>query len=734
MALVRLPPAAALLAAVSLAGGLLAAPGEPPAGPSSAAAAPPRVEELAPGALAFPEDVAPVAGGGAYIADKGHHRVVLAQPGGGWEVVAGSTDMGFAGDGGPATAAHLALPEAVAVDGQGNLYIADTFNSRVRRVDRAGRITTIVGTGDVGDGGPAERAELSLLGSLAVHRDTLYIADTGHHRVRAVDLRRNRIHTVAGVGDAGFSGDGGPAGEARLYRPEFVAVDDDGNLYIADTFNNRIRRVDAATGIIDTVAGNGEKGSSGDGGPAREASLFSPEGMAVDRDGHLYIADMGNDTVRRVDAESGRIDTVAGTGVAGFNGDHRSGRETALNFPLSLEYDRAGHALLIADLFNHRIRRLDLATDRVTTVAGTGEPGGAGDLGPATEAQLHNPEGILLSPSGDLFIADHTSNRVRRVDADSGVITTVAGSGEAGFGGDGGPATEARLFSPSRLALWGDQLYISETSNHVIRAVDLASGRIRSAVGGQVDRFSGPALELRLALPSGVAVYGGDLFVVDSGHHRVLRVSLETGAAETVIGNGKPGIAGDGGPARQAQLALPKAVAVDRLGNLYVSDLGNNRICRLDREAGTATTLVRSGLEGFDRGGSPLVAARSFLFDVAAAGDRSVVIADGGNGRVRLYDPVSETLRTLVGFGAESAGGRQRQRFHQLKRLAVAGASGDLYVTDTGGHRVLRLIAAVPAAGASTDEAAPTTGDEEEARPAGSEPEVAAGADMEVDG
>jgi sugar lactone lactonase YvrE len=673
---------AASLGATAIAAALLAA--SPPTAP---------VLECGAGELLFPEAVAPEPAGTVLIADKGHHRVVRAMAGrAGVEVVAGSGELGFAGDGGLATAARLASPEGVVVDPErGDVYIADTFNSRVRRVDRAGRITTIAGSGDIGDGGPAPAADLSLLGSISVAGDSLYIADTGHHRVRAVDLRRGLIRTVAGTGEPGASGDGGPAMVARLYRPEFVAATAAGDLYIADTFNNRVRKVDHASGAIATIAGTGEAAFNGDGIPAVSAALFSPEGLAVDGEGRLYIADMGNDRIRRVDPESGTITTVAGTGDTGFNGDGRPGTETALNFPLSLAYSARRKALLIADLFNQRIRSLDLASGVVSTVAGTGEPGTAGDGGLAVAAQVHNPEGILVDGDDNLYIADHTNHRVRRVDGASGVITTVAGTGRAGWSGDGGPARRALLFSPSRLALWRTTLFVTETGNHLVRAIDLASGRIRSAVGGTPGRAAGPAAALRLAMPSGLALAGRDLYVADYGHHRVLRVALDTGQAATVAGTGHPGCDGDG-PARQLRLSLPKTLALAPGGGLYIADLGNNRIRRLDRAHGTVTTVIAPGLDGFDRDGYPETAARSFLMDVEAAPGGRLLVADSGNGRVRLYDPARRELRTLVGSGGQEplASPAIDLAVRELKWVALDG-SGDLYVTDTAEHHVLKL-------------------------------------------
>ncbi|HEV7504642.1 MAG TPA: hypothetical protein VGS07_07010 [Thermoanaerobaculia bacterium] len=689
---------AATLATGALLAGVLSARAEGVPAETTGILPAARVLDCAAGELAFPEAAVADPSGAVFIVDKGHHRVVRTVPGQpGVSIVAGTGELGFSGDGGPATAARLALPEAIALDRRGNLYVADTFNSRIRKIDPEGRIVTFAGSADVGDGGPAEAAELSLLGSLTVHGDTLYIADTGHHRIRAVGLRRHDIHTVAGLENAGFSGDGGPASQAQLYRPEFVATDPKGNLYIADTFNNRIRRVDAATGRITSVAGNGEAGYNGDGIPAAGAALFSPEGMAFDRRGNLYIADMGNDRIRRVEVGTGIITTVAGTGEAGFNGDGRKGIETQLNYPISLEYDSKRQALLIADLFNHRIRRLDLRGGTVTTIAGMGAPGDEGDGGPATAARLYNPEGILLDLAGNLYIADHTNHRVRRVDVKSGRISTVAGSGLAGYSGDGGPALQARLFSPSRMAIWRSTLFVTDSASFVIRAVDLASGVIRSAVGGAAERGDGPAVEIRLAQPEGLALFEPYLYIADSGHHRVLRVSLETGWADMVLGTGRPGFTGDGGPARRAQVSLPKSAAVDGRGNLFVADLGNNRIRRLDRATGIVSTVLASGLDGldsFDRGGKPEVAARSLLMDLEVTAAGELLIADVGNGRVRLFDPRTSRLHTVAGLASQVAGGEAPPLFpfgfHELKWVALDSA-GDLLVTDTAQSQVLKL-------------------------------------------
>ena len=343
-----------------------------------------------------------------------------------------------------------------------------------------GGITTVSGSGALGfsgDDGSATSARLaSPLGVAVDHTGNLFIADYLNHRVRQVDATTGVITTVAGAGVRGFSGDGGPATSARLASPLGVAVDNTGNLFVTDHLNHRIRQVDATTGVITTVAGTGESGFSGDGGPATSARLASPFGVAVDATGSLLIVDRLNHRIRQVDAAAGVITTVAGTGVAGFDGDGELASSASLNFPAGVAVDDAGN-LLVADSWNHRIRRVDVATGVITTVAGTGVAGFNGDDGPAPSGQLNFPAGVAVDGTGNLFIADVWNHRIRRVDATTGVITTVAGAGVRGFGGDGGLATDAALDVPFGVAVDRvGNLFLADSRNHRIRQVELGNG------------------------------------------------------------------------------------------------------------------------------------------------------------------------------------------------------------------------------------------------------------------
>ena len=272
--------------------------------------------------------------------------------------------------------------------------------------------------------------------------DAIYFSDVGNSRIRRVDLPTGVITTVAG-GGTGDLGDGGPATDATFStHPMRVTGDRAGSLFVADAHHARIRKIDTSTGIIDTVAGCGVEGYSGDGGPAVHAKIASPHGTALDREGNIYVADLKNDRIRKVDATTGAITTIAGTGEHGYSGDGAPATEAMLASPIAV-FATADGDLYIADHRNSRIRRVDAATGIITTVAGTGEQGFYGDDGPATQAAISLPRDVALDCDGSLYIADGANNRIRKI-APDGTITTVAGTGRADYSGDGGPRTRSK--------------------------------------------------------------------------------------------------------------------------------------------------------------------------------------------------------------------------------------------------------------------------------------------------
>jgi uncharacterized protein (TIGR03437 family) len=328
------------------------------------------------------------------------------------------------------------------------------------------------------------------------------------------------IYTVAGNGTLGYTGDNGPATSAEIHGPYAVATDSAGDLYIADSGNNVIRKV--ANGVITTVAGNGTMGYSGDNGPATSAQLDAPYGVAVDSAGNLYIADSANNVIRKV--SGGVITTIAGNGTSGYTGDNGPATSAQLFTPSAVALDSAGN-LYILDFGNNVIRKVSASSLVITTVAGTNATYGfGGDNGPATSAELYGPNGIAVDSAGNLYIADTSNSRIRKVSASNGVITTFAGNGTPGFAGDGASATSAELNGP-----WGV-------------AVDSA----------------------------------GNLYIADLGNNRIRKVS--GGEITTVAGNGTAGYSGDGGAAANAELNGPSAIAPDSAGNFYIADFENDRI------------------------------------------------------------------------------------------------------------------------------------------------------------
>jgi len=616
------------------------------------------------------------------------------------------------GDGEPATRVLLDSPVALAVGPGDDLFVADYGGNRIRRVDTHGVITTIAGTGAggfAGDDGPARTARLNHPAGLATdHHGNLYIADSGNNRVRRVDAH-GVIITVAGTATAGSSGDGRRAKTAQLDHPTGLTIDDAGTLYIADSGNDRVRQIDPH-GIITTVPGTGNTDLAVDRGQPRSAPLNYPTGLALDNAGNLYIADRGNQRVRQVDTH-GVITTVAGDGGAGFAsppgptsspgstssprpaGGPRPAASPDLRRPDALAVDSHGN-VYIADLGNQRVRRVD-SHGIITTYAGTGTAGFSGDTGPATAAALNVPTGIALDRAGSLYVTDEGNNRVRRVDPHK-TISTFAGTATAGFGGDGRRARDARLDRPTGIAVDDvGNVYIADSGNNRIRRVN-PHGMITTVAGGGTSATTGNdgrAIDIALDRPTGLALdRSGDLYFAESGDNRVRLVDRD-GTIRTVAGTGTAGFGGDGGPATQAQLDHPDALAVDSHGNVYIADYGNNRIRRVD-PSGTIITFAGTAAAGFGGDGGQATQARLDRPDALATDPAgNLYIADIGNNRIRRVD-AGGTITTVAGTGttgfAGDGGPARAAEVDHPTGLAVDPA-GRLYLADRGNNRVRRV-------------------------------------------
>jgi trimeric autotransporter adhesin len=663
--------------------------------------------------LVVPRRVALDGAGNLFISDAGNNSIrrVDARTGIITTIagVTSNTETGLGrlrGDNGPSLVADLNLPLGIASDDEGNLFIADTLNNRIRRIDaNTGIITSFAGDGDlesnpgVRDGVPAintflprpldvardrsgnlyiltadrirvVNAETGIINTtltslisevrepqgIAIDKSGtfFYISDSNNDRVLRVDTRTNTLTKVAGggrpVGD--FTGDGGPATAAVLRLPTALTLDEQGNLFIADTLGNRIRRVDVNTGIITTVAGKGPFGFSndgftGDGGRATNATLNSPVGIAIDRSGNLFIADFSR-RIRRVDARTGIINTFAG---GGDDGDGRSSSFARIVSPTSLAVDGSGR-LIFADGGIDRIRSIDISTGLINALVGSGVGGFSGDGGPALNANLALgiDQTIAIDNSGNIFFTDALSGRIRRVDSSTGIITTIAGTGEFGnSSGNGGPATQAILEIPAGLAIDSSgNLFVTETQASLVRRIDAGTNIINAAVGNRGLGFAGdggPALNAVLSEPVAVAIdSANNLFIADSGNNRIRRVDAKTGVINTIAGNGVTTFNGDGIPAITAGILGPTSIAIDREGNLFIADIGNNRVRRIDARTAIITTVVGGETRGYAGDGGPASAA-SLRSPKAVAVDHqgNLFISDTNNRAIRVVKGIART-------------------------------------------------------------------------------------------
>jgi sugar lactone lactonase YvrE len=595
--------------------------------------------------------------GNLYIADFGANRIRKIDAAGNIKTIAGDGNSCHrstsCGDGPDATKAQLGFPRGLAVDSAGNIFIADTSNEKIREVKTDGSITTIAGTGLIcdgpnfrcGDGGPGTQvgAKLNLPTGVAVdNAGHVYVGDTKDQRIRVIDLNTGIINTAVGRGricngSTRKCGDGGPLNEAEFTNTRGVALDRAGNIYIADSYDNRIRKADFVNNLVTTVAGSGVPGFSGDGGGARKAYLSGPNGIFVDAAGNLVIPDTGNQRIRVVSHSI--INTVAG---GGLGNDGNPAKTANLANPNAVVWGSA-QSYYIADAANNRIREVSSGT--ISTVVGTGSAGWSGDGGPAASATLNNPLGVTLDSSNNIFIADSGNVIVRKVV--NGTISTIAGNGDTCFPtnnpcGDGGPATAALLSSPTTVAVDGaGNVFIADVVGNRIRKVD-TNGMISTFAGTGVAGYSGdngPATKAKLSRPDVIPVdVGESVDIADSNNSRIRRVN-NTGTITTFALNGKGGYSGDGGLATAASMLHPFQVAFDPAGNLYIGGGVYQVVRKVDAGTGIITTVAGNvqnpGKQGFAGDGGPATQATLDNSGLAIDGSGNLLIADQGNNRIR---------------------------------------------------------------------------------------------------
>jgi sugar lactone lactonase YvrE len=711
-----------------------------------------------------PAAVALDGAGNVYVATFNAGRLFKVSTAGTVTVVAGTgAHGGVLGDGGPAVRATLEEPSGVAVDTAGNIFIADRTNCRIRKISAAtGVISTVAGSGVfcayAGDGGPANSAWLDNPSGVAVDSaGDIFMADTNSCLIRKVSASTGLISTVAGtIPDltgllhCGYSGDGGPATNAKLGFANGLALDSSENILVADTTNCAVRKISASTGVITTAAGTGTCGYSGDGGPATSAQMGEPYGVSVDRSGNLFITDITNCLIRKVSSSNAQISTVAGDSSlgCGYSGDDSSAASAQLNQPYGIAVDSSGD-IFLADYKNSVIRKVSAASGSISTFAGVAVPdpnhmgqmigfdGYSGDGFLATDAELgflnDTPYGANLFTDrfGNVFIADTANNAVREISAFTGIITTVAGNGIAGYSGDGGPATSAELFYPRDVAVDSSgNIFIMDSFNCVIRKVTASTGIISTVAGTPPDSsgnyfcdFSGdggPATKAELfpifllTPGGGVAVdSSGNIFIADTGNNVIREVSASTGIITTIAGI--PGIlvagTGDGGPATIATLSSPYAVAVDRSGNIFIADTGDNAIREVMAFNGNIYTVAGniSLGQGFSGDGGPADSAQvrdiyGLFLDPAG----NLFIPDPDTCVIRRVSGTTGIISTAAGTpgtggffcGYSGDGGPALSAVFDAPSGAGADTSGGLVVLDNTRVRTVADLVQGPAAGA----------------------------------
>jgi len=629
-----------------------------------------------------PEGVAIDGAGNLFVADFGNstiRKVVIAT--GAVTTLAGSAGQWGTTDGTGADA-RFAYPQGVASDGAGNLFVADTNNHTIRKVVIAtAAVTTLAGSaGQSGaSDGTGSAARFNGPTGLAIDgAGNLFLADTDNHTIRKVVIATAAVTTLAG--SAGVSGTADGAGSAaRFNGPHGVAIDGTGNVLVADRDNYTIRKVVIATAAVTTLAGSAGSWGSADGTGA-DARFLDPDGVASDGAGNLFVADADNSTIRKVVISTGAVTTFAGL-FGKVGGSDGTGAAARFYCPSGIASDGAGN-LFVAESQNATIRRIGISTGAVTTLAGCAEHVGRTD-GTGAAARFNYPSGIASDGAGNLFVADSNNLTIRKVVTSTGAVTTFAGLPED-LGSVDGIGTAASFNSPSGVASDGaGNLFVADTYNHTIRKVVIATRAVTTLAGspGNPGSSDGSGAAARFNGPVGIASDGaGNLFVSDTDSHTIRKVVIATRAVTTLAGSpGNPGSSDGNGAA--ARFNGPVGVASDGAGNLLVADLRNDTIRKVVIATGTVTTLAGSPGNPGSSDGTGTSARFYWPRDVASDGAGNLFVSNTGNHTVQKVVIATGDVTTVVGAPGHAGVtlGPLPAGLNQPDALAL-GPNGELYI------------------------------------------------------
>ena len=615
------------------------------------------------------------------VSDYKAHRIWRIDQKGILHTFAGDGVPGNSGDGGLAINARLNGPHDLALDHQNNLYFSDLFNNCYRKIDLdTSIITKVIGSGAVGRGGEGDNAlnaEIDTTSGIAIDKKgNIFISGEWDNNIRKIDATTGIISTFAGYNArhylseknnsrpftgrisggsyswenglslGGFHGDGGPAKHAGFLHPEHIVFDNDGDLYVCDNSNNRIRKIDMKSDIINTVLGNGQFASNGDGGPATEASTSMPDSIFVDSQKNIFVGEKNGFRVRKVDGKTGIVSTLVGNGTPGWGEDGLKGSETLCNSCESGLWADSDETVLWSDC-SGRVRKIDGKSNIVTTVFGGTS---IHDNGPPEKAFLRGPGGISVDQQNNIYFADIWNQRIRKIDS-SGIIKTIAGNGGRGFAGENEIATSACLGSPHDVSIdSNEEIFIADTRNSRIRKID-SNGIIKTIVGTGIawDKGeSGKAIDACLYQPQSISHDDDNNLYIGDGIGKIKKVNSITKNIETIAGIGIQGYDGDGGLAINAKIGCPSAIAFDNNNSLYFSDTAFHVIRKIDNQ-GIITTILGNGKAGFSTDGT---SCKNAMIDtpwgLAISKDNRIFISDSKNHSIRTISQ-SNTINTISG-------------------------------------------------------------------------------------